>query len=215
MRMKNHTAKYLMILLCSGCLFPVAAPAEDDPRFGRLFTESKTRQQLDASRKQNSSERLPVIEEEVEEDQAVTALKVDGMIMRRDGSTEVWVNGSNTRSDSAPSLQGIRHVGGNSLQVPVPGGEVSLKPGQVYSFESRRVLEGYEAAKELAAERQPEEAAIQETTQNFSPAGNTATTAPQARTSDQTAADKRAQFDESELGTQDSTIKLEGQKSNQ
>jgi hypothetical protein len=214
MRMKNHTVKYLILLLCGGCLFPAAAPAEEDPRFGRLFTESKTRQQLDASRKQNSSQQLPVIEEEVEEDTGVTALKVDGMIMRRDGSTEVWVNGSNTRDSSLPSQQGIRHAGGSNLRLPVPGGEVTLKPGQVYSLESRRVLEGYEAAKELAAERKPEEAAIQETIQNFS-AANTKTTAPQARTSDQTAADKGTQFDESKLGTQDSTIELEGQKSGQ
>jgi hypothetical protein len=211
---KNHMPKYLTILLCVGSLFPAAAPAEDNPRFGRLFTETKTRQQLDASRKQNSSERLPVIEEEMEEDSAVTALKVDGMIMRRDGSTEVWVNGNNTRKDSAQSQQGISHAGGSGVRVPVPGGEVTLKPGQVYSFESRRVLEGYEAVKELAAERKPEEDAIQETIKNFS-AANTTTTAPQARTSDQTAADQGAQFDESQLGKQDSTIKLEGQKSGQ
>ena len=81
--------------------------------------------------------------------------------------------------------------------------------------ESRRVLEGYEAVKELAAERKPDEAAIQETIQNFSAAGNTAATTPQAKTSDPAAAEKGAQFDESELGKQDSTIKLEGQKSGQ
>jgi hypothetical protein len=208
--MKNHTGKYLMFLLYTASLLPSAAAAEDQPGFGRLFTESKTRQQLDASRKQNSSERLPVVEEEVEEEEGVTALKVDGMIMRNDGSSEVWVNGISTRNSPR---QGILQ-GGNSLRVAVPGGEVTLKPGQVYSLESRRVLEGYEAAKELEAERKPEEAAVQETIQNFATAGNTATT-PQDKTSDQTTADKGAQFDESELGKQDSTIKLEGQKSGQ
>jgi hypothetical protein len=212
MRMKKHAAKYLMILLCGASLLAVAAPENDEARFGRLFTESKTRQQLDASRKQNSSQQLPVIEEEVEEDTGVTALKVDGMIKRRDGSTEVWVNGISTQNSPR---QGVMNSGGNSLRVAVPGGEVTLKPGQVYSFESRRVLEGYEAAKELAAERKTDEAAIQETTQNFSAAGNTATTTPQAGTSEQTPADKGAQFDEAELGKQDSTIKLEGQKSGQ
>ena len=153
MPMKNHMANYRMILLCLACLFPAAALADDDEaRFGRLFTESKTRQQLDVSRKQNSLQQLPVIEEEVEEDPAVTALKLDGMIMRRDGSTEVWVNGVSTQDSQR---QGIMNSGGNNLRVAVPGGEVILKPGQVYSFESRRVLEGFEHRDAPAPRRPP------------------------------------------------------------
>ncbi len=212
--MKNHVMKCLMILLCGGAnLLSAAASADEGGGFGRLFTESKTRQQLDASRKQNSSQQqLPAVEEEMEDDTAVTALKLDGMIMRRDGSTEAWINGSSTQDSPR---QGIMNSSGNSLRVAVPGGEVTLKPGQVYSFESRRVLEGYEAAKELAAERKPDETAIQETIETFNNVANMMKPAPQAKAPDQTTADEGSQFDESELGKQDSTIKLEGQKSGQ
>jgi hypothetical protein len=184
------------LLLCIASLLPAMAMAEDeDVRFGRLFTEPKTRENLDESRKQNTSEELPVAEE-MEEDVAVTTLKMNGVIMRRDGSAEVWING--VRSDS--SRQTIRRSGGNRFQVALPGGgEVTLKPGQVYSLESRSVIEGYEAEKLLAAERKVEAQAADEAASATEP--TSAKPAP--------AKDPSAGFDESELAKQDIGIKLE------
>jgi hypothetical protein len=146
----------LLLLSITG-LLPAALHADDEVRFGRLFMEPKTREQLDESRQQNADSRqLPA--DEAPEDAEISTLRIDGVLLRRDGSTEIWVNGQ--RGDS-PQLA-VRRAAGNRFRVVLPGGgEVTLKPGQVYSFESRRVLEGYEAARELAAERKPAEEVAQ------------------------------------------------------
>jgi hypothetical protein len=185
-------------------LLPAVALAEEDIRIGRLFMEPSTRQQLDESRKQNSSaQQLPATEDNNEA--AVTSLKMDGVVMRRDGSTEVWVNGVRSGSQLA-----VRRTSGDRFQVSVPGGgEITLKPGQIYSFEMRRVIEGYEAEKELVTEgktaesktaAEPEAAAPQ-------PAGQAAP--PQG----EVAKPQQEEFDESKLAKQDFRIKLEQEKS--
>lgn len=200
--------KLLTILICSANLLPAEVLADDEVRFGRLFTEPKTRQQLDESRKHNSSKDIPVAEEE--EENALTSLKMDGVIVRRDGSTEVWING--TRSES-PQLD-VRRSGGNQFQVAVPGGgEVTLKPGQIYLFESRRVLEGYEAAKEQATD----EKKIAEVIEQFSATAEMAgsTSASETKKTDKAGAAGASQFNESELVEQDFPIKLEKGKSGQ
>ncbi len=185
----------MRILLCIASLLPAWAVAEDDDvHFGRLFTEPKTRDNLDESRKQNSSEHLPMADE-MEEDAAVTVLKMDGVILRRDGSAEVWING--VRSDSP---QAVRRSTGNRFEVALPGGgEVVLKPGQVYSLENRRVIEGYEVEKLLAAERKASEPEAGAETKATEPAA----AKPEA------AKEQPTEFDESELAKQDFGIKLE------
>lgn len=193
------------VLLLLASLLPSAAPAEDEVRFGRLFMEPGTRRQLDESRKQNSSAHPLPVTEEVEET-AITALKVDGVLMRRDGSTEVWVNG--VRSDSQLS---VRRAGGNRFRVSVPGGgEVILKPGQIYSFETRRVLEGYEADKELTDEPKPDPVADAPQKPQASVIVKTGpATPPQAGTANPPAAGTAPKFDEEELAAdQDFRIKL-------
>ncbi|HEY3487942.1 MAG TPA: hypothetical protein VGL10_07740, partial [Gammaproteobacteria bacterium] len=153
---------FINILIClvgMGCNNVLA----DDPfAFGRLFIEPSIRNQMDESRKQYSSQQLNLLDmEEIEEENAPTAVRMDGMIMRRDGSTEVWINGVNpARNNYQETRQTPNHAGGDRFQITVPGGaQVTLKPGQVYSLESRRVVEGYEADKEL----EPEQPQIEET----------------------------------------------------
>lgn len=194
-----------LILLSLASLLPAPACAEDEVRFGRLFTEPGTRRQLDESRQQSSSaQSLPAVEEDLEEI-AITTLKVDGVLMRRDGSTEVWVNG--VRGDSQLTVQ---RAGRDRFRVSLPGGgEVILKPGQVYSFESRRVLEGYEADKETTPE--PEQAPEAVAAQQPAQASVIVKTGP-VKTAEAKApnppADPPEQFDETELVDQDFRIKL-------
>lgn len=198
-----------LILLSLASLPFAPAYAEDEVRFGRLFTEPGTREQLDESRKQSSSAQ-PLPEAEDVEDAAITTLKVDGVLMRRDGSTEVWVNG--VRDDSQLKVQ---RAGRDRFRVSVPGGgEVILKPGQIYSFESRRVLEGYEADKELASE--PATASQAAATQQPAQSSVIVKTAPPMKAPEAKAAtppathraDPAAEFDETELVEQDFRIKL-------
>lgn len=193
-----------LILLSLASLPFAAAYAEDEVRFGRLFTEPGTRKQLDESRKQSYSAQ-PLPEAEDVEEAAITTLKVDGVLMRRDGSTEVWVNG--VRGDSQLTVQ---RAGRDRFRVSVPGGgEVILKPGQIYSFESRRVLEGYEADKELASEPEagPEAAAPQQPAQASVIVKAEPMKAPEAGAATPPA-DPAAEFDEAELVEQDFRIKL-------
>jgi hypothetical protein len=198
----NKRVLILLSLLALASLPPRPAPAEEDARFGRLFMEPNTRRQLDESRKQNSSAQPLPAAQEIEEDAPLTALKVDGVLMRGDGSTEVWING--VRGDSRLT---VRRAGGNRFRVSVPGGgEVTMKPGQVYSFESRRVLEGYEAAREAAtAEPDRQTAAPQKPAQ--APLVVRSGPAPVPETNPET--DRAAKFDEAELAEQDFRIRLQ------
>jgi hypothetical protein len=198
----------ILLLLALASLPPRPAPAEEDARFGRLFMEPNTRRQLDESRKQNSSAQPLPAESEIEEDAPLTALKVDGVLMRGDGSTEVWVNG--VRGDSRLT---VRRAGGNRFRVSVPGaGEVTMKPGQVYSFESRRVLEGYEAAREAAAaEPDHQTATPQKPAQAPLVVKSEPATAPEIKTPN-TETDRAAEFDEAELAGQDFRIRLQEER---
>ena len=200
--MKTFAPNLIFIL----SLLPGVALAEDEVRFGRLFMEPATREQLDESRKQNSSAQQLPATQDIDE-AAVTALKMDGVVMRRDGSTEVWVNG--VRSDSRLP---VRRTSGERFQVSVPGGgEITLKPGQIYSFETRRVIEGYEAAKEMVAEGKTAEP---KTTSE--PSSTAPQAAGQAAPLQNGAAEpQQEKFDESELAKQDFRIKLEQEKSGQ
>ncbi|HEX5057182.1 MAG TPA: hypothetical protein VFX02_11885 [Gammaproteobacteria bacterium] len=203
--MKTLAPKLILIL----SLLPALAPAEDEEHIGRLFMEPGTRQQLDESRKQNSSAQQLPVTEDIDE-AAMTSLKVDGVVMRHDGSTEVWINGVRSNSQLA-----VRRAGGNRFQVSVPGGgEITLKPGQIYSFEMQRVIEGYEADKELAkgqpAETDIKEAAPQTATQAAAASKTAAATgqATETKTADPANGAKEEQFNEAELVDQDVRIKL-------
>jgi hypothetical protein len=200
--MKNYTLN----LLCILSLLPPVVMAEDEVHIGRLFMDPGTRQQLDESRKQNSSaQQLPATQDM--DKAAVTALKVDGVVMRSNGSTEIWVNG--VRSDSQLA---VRRTRGDSFQVSVPGGgEVTLKPGQIYSFETRRVMEGYEAEKELVDQGKTTET---KTTEEPAPVASQ-TSSQSAPPQDEGAKSQQEKFDESELAKQDFRIKLEQEKNGQ
>jgi hypothetical protein len=178
--------------------------AADEPiKLGRLFTDPKTRAELDQARNQYSAERLEMLANQQELEENVPAeVRMDGVVIRNDGSTEAWVNGSSTLKGGGRSGQELlnrpRPAGGNRYRVTLPGGEeVVLKPGQVYSLEAQRVLEGYEAGKELELEP-VEPAEAEQNAEAPKVAGNAAAATATAG----------AEFDESKLANQDSRIKL-------
>jgi hypothetical protein len=126
---------------------PVFAQGAEE--FDRLFTSRATRKQLNQAREQYSS---LVQGHDVEtgefEEKIFPEIHVKGLIVRNDGSSEIWVNDSNTlgKSRASRDLQsGARRIDGQRIRVTLSDGEtVTLKPGQIYTPDSQQVLEAYQ-----------------------------------------------------------------------
>jgi hypothetical protein len=195
--MKSISPALLLLLTINSPAFA----ADEAIKLERLFTDRKTRAELDQARNQYSAERLEILANQQELDENLPAeVRMDGVVIRSNGTTEAWVNGSSTLKGAGQELLNRpRSAGGNRFRVTLPGGEeVVLKPGQVYSLERQRVLEGYEAGKEFDPElaEEPVETDTPKNSQTAAPV--TGEKLPAAA----------AEFDESQLATQDSRIKL-------
>jgi hypothetical protein len=202
--MKSISPALLLLLTINSPAFA----AEEAIKLERLFTDRKTRAELDQARNQYSAERLEILANQQELEENVPAeVRMDGVVIRSNGSTEAWINGSSTLKGTGQELLNRpRSAGGNRFRVTLPGGEeVVLKPGQVYSLERQRVLEGYEAGKEFEPELIEEavDTGTAENPQTAAPASAAAGEKPPAA-----AATAGAEFDESQLATPDSRIKL-------
>ncbi|HEX7028773.1 MAG TPA: hypothetical protein VF268_16140 [Gammaproteobacteria bacterium] len=127
----------------------VATPAFAEVDFDRFFTDRKTRMQLNQAREQHSfiSPRANAAVDNIEE-LVLPDVKFNGMIIRDDGSTEVWINstGSNQEENLGDRVErNSRRTQDGGLRITLPSGKtVKLKPGQVYSMETERVREAYE-----------------------------------------------------------------------
>lgn len=142
--------RLLSVLLLLGC--PVISSAAEGMEFGRFFTDEKTRMQLDQAREQYKfiSPRGNASPEESQE-LVLPEVKVDGVIVRGDGSTEVWVNSTVSGRDELGNQveRNARRTKDGRVRLTLPSGKtVDLKPGQVYSMETERVREVYEEVQE-------------------------------------------------------------------
>lgn len=174
------TIRPLIILLPAVFLsmgFPALLPAAGGADFDRFFTAKKTRMQLDQAREQYKFISPRGNNASIEESQQLVLpdVKVDGMIIRRDGSTQVWVNSavSANSGDLGNKVErSARRTKDGRVRLTLPSGEiVNLKPGQVYSMETERVREAYEEIHEEPVaenenQQKPENGEVPEKTQS-------------------------------------------------
>lgn len=143
------TRNLALLLFAAACCAGMSAFAQDAEEFDRLFTSRATRKQLNQAREQYSS---LVQGHDVEtgefEEKIFPEIHVKGLVVRNDGSSEIWVNDNNTfgKSRASRDLQsGARRIDGQRIRVTLSDGEtVTLKPGQVYTPDSQQVLEAYQ-----------------------------------------------------------------------
>lgn len=135
--------------------YPVISLTAGDIEFDRFFTDKKTRMQLDQAREQYRyiSPRGNTSAEESQE-LVLPEVKVDGMIIRGDGSTEVWVNSTASGRDGLGDNveRSAKRTKDGHVRLTLPSGKtVNLKPGQIYSMETERVREVYEEAQDKSS----------------------------------------------------------------
>ena len=143
----------------------VQANAQDNIELGRFFTDPKTRMELNMARDRfDFNPAVDAAPEQSVEQLFLPEVSLNGLIIRGDGSTEVWVNdvGSVRNQSISQELKlNTRHLHGSTVRVSLPGGEtIQLKPGQVYSLETAKVREAYESL----PDELPEPAPIEEET---------------------------------------------------
>ena len=135
----NGCALTLMVLALSAGQGQVLAQ-EQMAEFGRLFTDAAQRARLDAIRR---GARV----EPAEGQSTVTEVTVNGIMIRSDGESVVWVNGDSTLDGKqAEAVRALpRAADRESFKVPVKidGKYVRMKPGQKYSSDSGLIKDDY------------------------------------------------------------------------
>lgn len=178
----------------------IAGPVVSETGFDRFFTDRRTRMQLDQAREQHSfiSPRGNTPINNTEE-LVLPDVKFDGMIIRDDGSADIWINSTGSSQEEGLGDRVERsatRAKDGSVRVTLPTGKtVTLKPGQVYSMESERVREVYEGDRPAPPPGREDS--------NEEPA------APETANNSQSENEPEVAFDESALAEdQDTKIKL-------
>ncbi len=142
--MSARLACGLLLLVVTG-----AAPAAE---LGRLFLTPSERQAIDAAlaarRQPVGASQAPRTTTAAREDAASAPpsaatpgpVTVNGYVARSAGPPTVWVNGS----DAAAGRLSPPRADGRRVAVPLGAGQVSLKPGQSFDPDTRRVSDAYE-----------------------------------------------------------------------
>ena len=127
----------LALLVALACLQPCAGGADE---LGRLFLTPAERAELEALRQVQAAARLAPVQPDAaaepaapERDQAPpAAVRFDGIVMRSDGNSTLWINGQNSYDGRVPELPVTLRPGAPArLEVQPDGaGTVVLKPGQ-------------------------------------------------------------------------------------
>jgi len=129
---------YLAVLLADVVSSPVMAESSDD--LDRLFTDRKERAQIDAMRRGAYSPGEGSAA-------GISNVRVDGVMLRSDGSNVVWVNGKSTLEKT--NVSGVRvypdKVNRDSYAAPVvvDGKRKYIKPGQSWSASSGKIKDDY------------------------------------------------------------------------
>lgn len=134
--------KLITLLISVYCVLPVNVVAAyyDESALGRLFTTPQQRHKIDAFRKGKS---VGITHEQ----SSPTDVNVQGMVIRSDGKSTVWVNGKSTLESSRVGgvdvkLNSLNHKT-DSVTVVINNKAVRLKPGQVWSEDSGKVTDSY------------------------------------------------------------------------
>lgn len=137
------------VLLLMLYLAPVWAAEEE---LGRLFFDRAQRAALQELRSETVRSKPRLSAEEEKPPPIPNLISLDGVVLRSNGETAVWINGSTTPPGLRPNLEGISGLQ-DTRDVSVPililnGGQtIQLKPGQSYNSLSQEVLERHQAAK--------------------------------------------------------------------
>ena len=122
-------------------MLPQAAMSQDEvDGLGRLFIDSEQREKLEAVRR-------GTYQAEIEKESRVSNVSVDGLVIRSDGESVIWINGENTLDGN--SVKGISVYPGTAdketykVQVNIDGKRVRLKPGQNWSEGTGTVKDDY------------------------------------------------------------------------
>ncbi|MBT8440726.1 MAG: hypothetical protein KJO91_13415 [Gammaproteobacteria bacterium] len=107
---------------------------------GRLFTDVEQRDKLDAIRQ-------GAYDEETESQDTVSAVTVNGIMMRSDGENVVWVNGESTLEGNPAKGVKVYTKSADSHTYSVPvrveDTHVRIKPGQSWKESSDQIKDGY------------------------------------------------------------------------
>ena len=136
-----HPSLRATLIFLSLLLLPGYAVSEDGIEgLGRLFVDVDQREKLEAVRRGTYSV-------DVEEENRVSNVRLNGVMMRSDGKNVVWINGKSTL-DGEP-MKGIM-VNPDSannktydVQVKIDGKRVNLKPGQNWSEGTGTIKDNY------------------------------------------------------------------------
>jgi hypothetical protein len=120
---------------------------------GRLFLRPEERAALQLRREQSpiaASDDVPAVTavtaSDAEAPRAVAPVIVNGVVLRRNGSGTVWVNGVNDYDgDPARLPAAVRPLPGGRVRIRIdaPQREIELRPGQVYDPESDRIHDSF------------------------------------------------------------------------
>ena len=130
-------------LLVLSFIVTVASYAQNEPELGRFFTSPGLRMELDRARDDYSvAHPGPVGNNAVVDEYVSPDVRLDGVVIRGDGSADIWLNRGNVSQQQQVRLRSKKS---DSISVKLPGGKhVRLKPGQYYSPENQAVKEAYE-----------------------------------------------------------------------
>jgi hypothetical protein len=107
---------------------------------GRLFTDPEQREKLEAVRH-------GAYDEAADNEKIVSTVTVNGVMMRRDGESVVWINGKSTLEGELAKGVNVytRSADRESYTVPivVDGKLVRIKPGQSWSDGAGTVKDNY------------------------------------------------------------------------
>ena len=132
-----------IILLVLLCVVTMASYAQGDPELGRFFTSKGLRAELNRSRDDYSVPHPgPIGNTETVDEYISPEVRLDGVVIRGDGSADIWLNRGNVSQQQQVKLRSNKS---GSISVKLPGGKrIRLKPGQYYSPENQAVKEVYE-----------------------------------------------------------------------
>jgi hypothetical protein len=170
--------------------------AQDESDINRFFTDRNVRRQLDQAREQYAPVGPASDEEEEPQETLFPEVKLKGLVIRNDGSSEIWINSASTVDKGGLSEEvrsATQRINRDQVRVTLPDGKyVTLVPGQIYTPDSPKVLELYQTSSPVKPTEAPLEEELDE----------------QARESEISESEQEEEFDESVLAETDSRIKL-------
>ncbi len=195
----HHKTMILLLIVLS--MFANISFAQERAYFNRLFTDKKTRADLNRAREQYKLDNtVPQTSVSPTEDITLPGLKLNGVIIRENGQADVWINNSASFRNNNISEQvrnSSRRVRGDLFEVTLPDGDkVKLRPGQIYSLETGQIVEAHE------------ETLPQKPVAELPPATTATETAPLEINPEENKDSPKEEFDEAQLAVQDFRIKL-------